>query len=86
MDIGMVHDYVEPGVNGYFLSGDPVADVELFADLETSRTSLQRLLDGAASKSGTAITWAESVRRNVGVYCEMMRPKPQRIFDRAAVA
>ncbi len=78
--IGMAFDAVENGVNGVHLTMNPSIDAELLAQLAANHGGVtDRLYAGAAKNIGNAITWRESMEKNMEVQslvAERHRPMP----------
>jgi glycosyltransferase involved in cell wall biosynthesis len=71
--VGLAPDFVEEGVNGFFLSGDPDADAERLMELVgRDRPLVRSLRAGAARVRERAPTWKVVVERQFAVYREMI--------------
>lgn len=67
--IAMAKDIIEDGINGMFLTLNPDYDAERIMDICVyNRKNLLAMLHNAREKSSLAISWEESVMRNLDVY------------------
>lgn len=67
--LGIPKDTIQNGANGLFLTLDPDTDAENMMDICVyNRLKLLNMLEHAGAAKSLAITWRESVLRNLAVY------------------
>jgi glycosyltransferase involved in cell wall biosynthesis len=67
--VGMVHDFVRPGENGFFLSGSAPQDIEIFRTVaENTHGVTTAIFEGALDSVSRVISWEENVSRNHAAY------------------
>lgn len=73
LKVGLVKDLVTPGINGFWLTGNPDIDSRTINDLASENNRLEKLLSGATEKAHTALTWTTVMNRYAKAYAKVMR-------------
>lgn len=68
-NVGMTSDYIQHGVNGYFLTADIDKDIHIFEELEDN---LESIKISSKNLRKTAMTWQNNIHQHVKIYRELM--------------